>query len=329
MPIFSASQLGGALAAFIVLTPAGVGSTDTPPPFTSATAAYRQGVTALNTGQTKSALPALEYAASHGVLGAQLKLARIYAVDGAVPKDEAKAFRYYQRIADQYADVPASSPIARYVGEAFCALGQYYVDGIEEIPLRADPAYGAGLLRHAGAYFGDAEAQYQLGRLYLTGTGVEKNPGIAANWLTMAARKQHASAQALLGEMLWSGQGVGQRQAQGLALLMLAQENTRKTRDDATWIAESFDRTIAIADRVTVEQAEALLPRLGGGQRTATAADLPAAPSAKRAGTISRQPALSARTEPRLGPVDLAPPPSSMGLSVGYGAPGTSMGGLQ
>ncbi|ODR94016.1 hypothetical protein AUC70_10560 [Methyloceanibacter stevinii] len=129
------------------------------------------------------------------MLGAQLKLARIYAEDGAVPKDESKAFRYYQRIADQYADVPASSPIAQYVGEAFCALGLYYVEGIAELPLPADPAYGAGLLRHAGAYFGDAEAQYRLGRLYLTGTGVEKNPSIAANWLTMAARKQHASAQ--------------------------------------------------------------------------------------------------------------------------------------
>jgi hypothetical protein len=329
MPIFSASQLGGALAAVIVLMPAGVSSTDTPPPFTSATEAYRQGVTALNTGQTKSALPALEYAAGHGVLGAQLKLARIYAADGALPKDESRAFRYYQRIADQYAEVPASSPIARFVGEAFCALGQYYVDGIEEMPLRPDPAYGAGLLRHAGAYFGDAEAQYQLGRLYLTGTGVEKNPGVAANWLTMAARKQHASAQALLGEMLWSGEGVGQQQAQGLALLMLAQENVRKSTDDTSWIIESYDKTIAIADRVTVEQAEALLPRLGGGQRTATAADIPGVPSAIRAVPPATHPALSARTDLRSGPVELAPPPS-MGLSVGFGAaPDTSIGGLQ
>ena len=185
------------------------------------------------------------------------------------------------------------------------------------------------MLRHAGAYFGDAEAQYQLGRLYLTGTGVEKNPGVAANWLTMAARKQHASAQALLGEMLWSGEGVGQQQARGLALLMLAQENLRKTTDDTRWIIESYDKTIAIADRVTVEQAEALLPRLGGGQRTATAADIPGAPSAIRAVPPATHPALSARTDLRSGPVELAPPPS-MGLSVGFGgAPDSSMGGLQ
>ena len=96
---------------------------------------------------------------------------------------EAKAFHYYQHIADQYADIPSIEPIARYVGEAFCALGRFYVDGISSMPLQADPVLRRGLFRHAGAYFGDAEAQYQLGRLYLTGTGVEKNRIIAANWL--------------------------------------------------------------------------------------------------------------------------------------------------
>lgn len=329
MPMFSVSQIGGALAAVIILTPAAVGSTDAPPDFKSATEAYRHGVSAMNAGQMDSALPALEYAAGHGVLGAQLKLARLYAKDGAVPKDASKSFRHYQRIADQYADVPASSPIARYVGEAFSALGRHYVRGIEEMPLRPDPAYGAGLLRHAAAYFGDAEAQYQLGRLYLTGSGVEKNPAIAANWLTLAARKQHASAQAVLGEMLWRGDGVGQRQAQGLALLMLAQANTREGNDDAAWIVESYDRTIAIADRVTVQEAEALLPRFGGGVRSrATAINIPAVPPAARAVPAPGQPALSARTEPRLGPVDLGPP-ASVGMSVGFGASETGMSGLQ
>ena len=114
MPIFSASQIGSALAAFIMLTPAGVSSTDAPPPYVSATDAYRQGMSAMNAGNPESALPALEYAAGHGVLGAQLKLARLYAKGGAVPKDDSKAFQYYQDIADQYADVPSSSPIARY-----------------------------------------------------------------------------------------------------------------------------------------------------------------------------------------------------------------------
>ena len=70
MPIFSASQIGGALAAFIVLTPATVGAADQPPPYPSATEAYRQGASFMKSGEMASAVPALEYAATRGVLGA-------------------------------------------------------------------------------------------------------------------------------------------------------------------------------------------------------------------------------------------------------------------
>lgn len=338
MPIFSASHIGSALAAFIVLTPAGVGGADEPPPYTSATEAYRQGAGALKTGEMGSAVPALEYAATHGVLGAQLKLARLYAKGRGVPQDDAKAFHYYQHIADQYADIPPSSPIAQYVGEAFCALGRYYVGGIPAVSLHPDPVYAVGLFRHAGAYFGDADAQYQLGRLYLTGSGVEKNQTIAANWLAMAARKQHPGAQAVLGEMLWRGEGVSQRQARGLALLMLANENAQGAdaqgnSDDAEWIGQRYKETVALADKAIRKEAEAMLPSLGGRPAATAVKTLPnsrAAPPPTRvlAKPDKPEPSLSAMEEPRLGPVDLIPP-AAMGLSVGFGAPDSGMGGLQ
>ena len=102
----------GALGALLVLglSPVRAGGDD-PPPFTSATEAYRQGTSSLKSGQTAASLPALEYAAKRGVLGAQLKLARIYASgrDG-VEKDDSKAFVYFQQIADQQADIEPVEP---------------------------------------------------------------------------------------------------------------------------------------------------------------------------------------------------------------------------
>src|SRR3990172_4986871 len=94
----------GALALLMMLGPVATGADD-PPPFASATEAYRQGASALKSGKTAAALPSLEYAAKRGVLGAQIKLARIYATgrDG-VAEDDAKAFTYFQAIADQQAD---------------------------------------------------------------------------------------------------------------------------------------------------------------------------------------------------------------------------------
>src|SRR5680860_469436 len=112
MPIFSESTVGSALAAFIILTPAAVVGADEPPPYASATEAYRQGASAMKSGEIAAAVPALEYAAKRGVLGAQLKLARLYASGQDVPRDDAKAFYYFQNIADQYGRSrrPARSP---------------------------------------------------------------------------------------------------------------------------------------------------------------------------------------------------------------------------
>lgn len=319
MPIFSASTLGSALAAFIILTPAVVVGADGPQPYNSATEAYRQGASAMKSGEMSTAVPALEYAAKRGVLGAQLKLARIYAKGRGVPRDDAKAFYYYQHIADQYAEIPSSSPIAKYVGEAFVALGRYYVGGIPAMALRPDPVYAVGLFRHAGAYFGNAEAQYQLGRLYLDGGGVEKNPTIAAKWLAMAARKQHAAAQAVLGELLWRGEDVSQRQARGLALLTLANENAKTGEREPEWIGPLYQDAFAHADNSTRKKAEALLPRLGGPKRAAAIAA-----KATPAVIKSAEPALSVANEPQLGPVDVLPP-AAMGLSVGFGAAGEGL----
>ena len=196
----------GAVAALMMLGPVAVGADD-PPPYASATEAYRQGVSAIKAGKTAAAVPALEYAAKRGVLGAELKLARIYSSGrDDVPEDDAKAFSYFQAIADQYADISPSNPVAQYVGEAFVALGEYHLDGIRAIQLPSNPSYAADLFRHAASYFGNADAQYDLARLYLKGEGVEKDVGLAVNWLAMAAKKQHVASQATLGRAAVAGQ---------------------------------------------------------------------------------------------------------------------------
>src|SRR3990170_7915555 len=136
----------GALAALmtlgtvVALGPVAVGADDAPP-FASATEAYRQGASALKSGMPATAIPALEYAATRGVLGAQVKLARAYASGRDLPKDDAKAFSYFQQIADQQADISPRSPIAKYAAEAFVALGQNYFDGIPPTPLAPNPPF--------------------------------------------------------------------------------------------------------------------------------------------------------------------------------------------
>lgn len=269
-----------ALAVVLLSIPFAVGGADNAPSFVSATDAYHAGIADLISGQTERALPALNYAAEHGVLGAQLKLARLYAVGNGVPKDDAKAFYFYRQIADQRADILSSSPVSKYVAESFVALGQDYLEGIPSAGVPRDPIQAANLFRHAASYFGDADAQYALARLYLDGSGVEKNEGLAINWLATAAKKRHAAAQATLGELLWrGGDEVRQRPARGLALIMLAHANAKANGDEPKWIAELYCKVQGEANAAMRKEAQSLMPEFGGrpsDEDTATANGNPA-----------------------------------------------------
>lgn len=262
----------GAFAALMMLVPLVplAAADDDATPFTSATEAYRQGMKAIKSDQPAVALPAFEYAAARGVLGAQLKLARLYAAGDTIAKNDGKAFSYYRQIADQQADIFPRSPIAKYVAEAFVALGQYHLEGIPAVSLSPNPRRAAGLFRHAASYFGDAEAQYRLARLYLSGEGVNQNTALAANWLVAAAKKQHAASQATLGELLWRGEGLRQRPARGLALITLAhanaKANAKASGKEPQWIEQLYGEVIRTSDAATRKRAQAMLPQLGGAR---------------------------------------------------------------
>jgi uncharacterized protein len=57
---------------------------------------------------------------------------------------------------------------------------------------------------------GDLDAQYQLGEMYYSGTGVVQDYKAAAKWYQKAALQGDAKAQFKLAEMYYSGTGVAQ-----------------------------------------------------------------------------------------------------------------------
>jgi hypothetical protein len=327
-----------ALAAGLIMIPVAVGSAGDSPPFVSATNAYRAGIAGLKAGDTDAALPALEYAAERGVLGAQLKLARIYASGNGVKKDSGKAFFFYRQIANQRADISPLSPVSKYVAEAFVALGEYYVDGIPSAGIPKNPMYAANLFRHAASYFGDADAQYQLARLYLDGDGVEKNVGLAINWLATAAKKQHPEAQARLGELLWRGSDdVRQRRARGLALIMLAHENAKASGKEPKWIEDLFVEATAATSAAMRKEAQNLMPGLGGPALDETPATAEAAPAdelllpASGGTSPASSPGASAATGTMASDArsPSLPAPGGIGVPIGFGDMGEGPNGFK
>jgi TPR repeat protein len=169
-----------------------------------------------------NSLTALQYAAEQGQPVAQWKLGRMYADGDGVPQDDLRAFNYFTQIANTHPDEVPGTPQARFVANAFVALAHYYLTGIPNSKVIADPMRARNMLGYAATYFGDADAQYELGRLYLTDK--PSDPHQAARWFQLAATKGHCRAEIALGDMLFQGKAVPRQAARGLMWLTLGRD---------------------------------------------------------------------------------------------------------
>jgi TPR repeat protein len=209
--------------------------------------AFRTGTKALKTGETAKAVISLEYAAEQGHAMAQWKLGRMYAEGEGVARNDLRAFQYFSRIADSHADDSPGTTQARFVANAFVALGHYYLEGIPKTSVKRDPERARQMYAYAASYFGDPEAQYHLGRLYLDGIGTSKEPKQAVRWLSLSAHKGQGQAQAQLGAVLFAGDLVPRQAAQGLMWLTLAKDNGDLAPADQVWVDKLYDSAFAQA----------------------------------------------------------------------------------
>ena len=214
------------------------------------------GVTALDQ------ITALQDAAMAGDPMAQFQLGLMYENGEGVTQDRAKAFGYFAEIANQHADAAPKGTEADIVAHSFVKMGEYYQDGVPEAGIPKDEGYSIKLLLHAATYFGDPEAQYRIGMLYLDKDGLGDNPVQSARWLHAAAAKGNVAAQARLGDLLFNGEGdVKSNPVEGLMWLTVASRNSIATTD-AGWIGELLNAAMSVASpddrRRATDQADSL-----------------------------------------------------------------------
>lgn len=232
----------------------------------TASEAFRAGTRLYYEGDRKAAIEQLRRAAESGHPIAQWKLGRIYQTGDGVPTNDAKAFEFYNQVANNHADDSPSSPQSAFVASAFVALGTYYLKGIDNTAVRPNVQKAREIYTYAASYFGDADAQFNLGRLYLEPASSERDPKQAARWLRVAAKKGHVGAQALLGQLLFTGDDdVPRRPAQGLMWLTVARANANATNED--WIRDAQEQAFSVASeqerRLGVAQAQDWIAKSG------------------------------------------------------------------
>ena len=216
----------------------------------------------------KDLLAALENAAEAGQPMAMWQLGTMYENGEGVDRDPAKAFGYFAQIANQHADAAPRGVEADIVAQSFVKVGDYYREGLPDAGIPADAERSHALLLHAATYFGDADAQYRVGLLYMSDEGMGVNPLQSARWFSLAARKGHCPAQAQLGDLLFTGAAGPEAQpVEGLMWLLLANQRCAATADSG-WINEMLNRAVAgaapeqVAEATTL--AESIAPQFAG-----------------------------------------------------------------
>lgn len=105
---------------------------------------------------------------------------------------------------------------------------------------------------------GNAEAQAGLAGLYASGFGVARDPRVAAEWYSRAARAGHRVARLNLGDMLARGQGIARDRVAAYAWLELA------ARQGSDWAAARRDEVARAMSAGEIARARRRADALGG-----------------------------------------------------------------
>jgi hypothetical protein len=198
----------------------------------------------------ETTLKSLEELARNGDVGAAWELGRKYTDGDGVKQSDQRAFEYFSRLADSHADEETGTVRALFTANAFVELGRYYLVGIPNY-IKPDAVHAYEIFSYAATYFGDPDAQYHLGRMYLDGQGVGKNTKQAVRWLFAAANKRQYQAQAVFGALLFKGQSVARDAARGIMWLILARD---AAAPEETWITDLYT---AASKQATAEELQA------------------------------------------------------------------------
>jgi uncharacterized protein len=228
-----------------------------PKNFSDPKQAMRAGLDDLKAGDADAATVALTYAAEGGQDLARWKLGEMYADGQGVPQNDLKAYQYFNQIVEDYDEDKPDRRNLSAVSNAFVAVGVYCLNGISNSEVRADPRRAHELFQYAATIFGDPNAQYNLAHMYTVGSGgLAKDNVAAVRWLAVAAQKGHSPSQALLGHMLFLGDGVPHQRARGLMWLEFAKDAS--PGPDGAWIRDLYQHDLSTATDSDRQAAAAL-----------------------------------------------------------------------
>jgi uncharacterized protein len=195
------------------------------------TSEMKKGRKAYERGEYARALKYFRRESEDGNPVADWYLGHMYRHGRGVGQDDAVAYSYYQRVAENYDPDEPDSKRLRVMVDSQIWMANYIRKGIPTAGIKSDPARAARVYLRLASTYGHPEAQFALGVMNIRGEGVKKNPQQGLKWLTAAARKRHPGAQAYLGDLYWKGSNVKRDQVRALMWYSLAAKTARPDED--------------------------------------------------------------------------------------------------
>lgn len=221
--------------------------------------AFEQGLGAYRAGFYEIAIPAFEYVIAKNDpqqrFFAEFYLGRMLADNTGTQTDHAKAYIFFQKLADENADIdPDDLKKAPFVAKALTAVALYVRDGLPEIALKADEQRAVEYLRHAATFFNEPDAQFELAKMFIAS---ETDRPTAMHYLQKLSKQNHAGAQAVLADLFARGKYVKQDTTQALGLIKLAVENA--TPSERLWIEDIYQHIYCGSTKDTRDKSKALV----------------------------------------------------------------------
>lgn len=188
-------------------------------------------------------------ASEDGSIVADWYLGHMYRLGQGVARDDATAYSYYARVAEQYEPNEDNDNRLRIMVDSTIRLADYQRTGVANAGIPKNASSAARTYLNMATVYGHPAAQYGLGVMNLRGEGMKQNPQQGLKWLIAAARKRHAPAEAFLGELYWQGKFVQPDRTRAVMWYMLAARSARKAENP-----EIFERLRAMESEATEEE---------------------------------------------------------------------------
>jgi hypothetical protein len=202
-------------------------------------------------GDYERALKYFREQSEEGSIVADWYLGHMYRLGRGVARDDATAYSYYDRVADQFSPDEDDNKRLRIMIDALIRCADYRRKGGA---VRQDFPSALRIYKMASSY-GHPAAEFGLGMMNLNGQGLGQNPEQGMRWLMKAARKRYAPAEAALGDLYWRGEHVRPDRIRAVMWYALARETAQE--DENPEIFERYNRLVALATSDERIEAEA------------------------------------------------------------------------